>query len=74
MYKCESCEKEFKKNDSLKKHFNFVHNLVKEHQCNICQKLFKVFNQLTLHLKIVHENKKHHKCDIFSSRTFEDTH
>ena len=44
MYKYESCGKEFKKNDSLKKHFNFVHSLVKEHQCNICQKLFKVFN------------------------------
>ena len=42
IYKCEICDKEFKNNNALKKHFNNVHNFVKEHQCNICQKVFKL--------------------------------
>ena len=64
-YKCEICENEFKDNNGLKKHFNFVHNFVKgrEHKCNICQKVFKLHCNLTSHVKIAHENKKHHKCD-----------
>ena len=61
--KCEICDKEFKTNNSLRSHFNIVHNFVKKHQCNICQKAFKLHSQLTLHLKITHENKKLHKCD-----------
>ena len=56
--KCEICDKEFKKNDGLKKHFNIVHNFVKELQCNICQKVFNVQHKLTLHVRTVHENKK----------------
>ena len=32
LYKYESCDKEFKKNDSLKKHFNFVNSLPKTFQ------------------------------------------
>ena len=64
IYKCEICEKEFKNNDDLKKHFNVVHNnLVKEHhQCNICQKVFRHHGKLTSHMKIAHENQKQHKC------------
>ena len=34
--KCEICDKEFKSNNGLKKHFNMVHMLMKEHQCHIC--------------------------------------
>ena len=33
IYKCEICDKEFKKSHNLKMHFNIVHNYVKEHQC-----------------------------------------
>ena len=64
-YKCEICDKEFKKNHTLKQHLNTVHNFVKElqHHCNICQKVFKLQNQLKLHVKIAHENKKHHLCE-----------
>ena len=63
IYKCEICDKEFKNINGLRKHFNIVHNFVKEHQCNICQKVFMIHSQLTSHVKIGHENKKHHKCD-----------
>ena len=55
-YKCEICDKEFKKNDGLKKHVKVVHNFVKEHQCNICQSGFDFQSQLTLHMKIAHGN------------------
>ena len=61
IYKCEICDKEFKSNNKLKKHFNIVHNFVKEHQCNICNSVFKIRSQLTLHLKIAHESNKHHQ-------------
>ena len=40
--KCEICDEEFKSNSGLRKHFNIVHKLMKEHQCNICQKVFKL--------------------------------
>ena len=62
--KCEICEKDFKSNEGLRKHFNNVHNYSEEHQCNICQKNFKLHAKLILHVKIVHENKKLHKCDV----------
>ena len=45
-FKCEICDKEFKSNNGLKKHFNVVHNLEGEHQCNICQKFFNIKSQL----------------------------
>ena len=61
--KCEICDKEFKNNNGLRRHFNIVHNCVKEHQCNVCQKVFKIHSELSLHLKNVHERKKQHKCD-----------
>ena len=61
--KCEICEKEFKNNNGLKCHFNFVHSLEKEYQCNICQNAYKLQSQLTFHVTSVHENKKYHKCD-----------
>ena len=32
--KCEICDKGFKRNDNLKKHFTIVHELMKEYQCN----------------------------------------
>ena len=64
IYKCEICDKEFKINNTLKKHFNIVHNFVKEHQCNICQKDFNFQSQLTKHVKNAHENKKQqHQCN-----------
>ena len=37
IYKCDICDKEFKKIYSLKTHINVVH-MVKELQCYICQK------------------------------------
>ena len=64
IHKCEICDKEFKNNQGLKKHFNIIHNLEKKHQCNICQKVFKFHSELILHVKIAHENKKHFKCDL----------
>ena len=77
-YKCEICEKEFKKNDGLKTHINIVHLNLKEPRCYICQKVFKIQSELNLHEKISHENKKYHKCDscgkAFSSRTFTEAH
>ena len=68
--KCEICDKEFKSNTGLKKHFTIVHKLMKEHQCNICQKVFKLQSQLTLHMKIAHENKKYHICDSCKKKHF----
>ena len=51
LYKCEICDKEFNKNDELKKHIKNVHDIVNEHHCNICQKRFKIQSKLTLHIK-----------------------
>ena len=64
--KCDICDKEFKTNYGLKKHFNITHNLEKEYQCNICQKVFKIQSQLTVHMK-VHETKKKQKCESCDS-------
>ena len=44
--KCEICDTEFKNNNGLRRHFNIVHKLLKEHQCNICQNAFKLQCQL----------------------------
>ena len=75
--KCEICEKEFKKSNSLNYHLNITHKLEKEHQCNICQKIFHLKNQLTTHVKGVHGNKQT-MClmwKIFSSSPeLEETH
>ena len=65
LFKCDICDKEFKKINVLRHHYNIVHKLMEEHQCNICQKDFKLLRQLREHVKIVHENKKHHKCNWF---------
>ena len=63
LFKCEICDKEFENKNTLKKHFNNVHNLEKKHKCNICQRVFPIKSQMTSHMKIVHGNKKLHKCD-----------
>ena len=62
-FKCEICEKYFKKSNGLKYHFKVVHNLERQHHCNICQKAFDSQSKLTRHMKLVHENKKCHECD-----------
>ena len=54
--KCEICDKEFKCNNKLNRHFNGVHNSIKEHQCNICQMIFNLQRELSLHVKIACEN------------------
>ena len=58
LIQCEICDKEFKSNTALRKHFNIVHKLMKENQCNICQSVFMFQSQLTSHVKIAHENNK----------------
>ena len=38
-FKCEICEKVFKKKPNLQKHYNYVHkNSEKLHECNVCTK------------------------------------
>ena len=48
--KCEICDKEVKSSKGLKRHFNIIHDLEREHQCNICQRIFNVQSQLTSHM------------------------
>ena len=39
-FKREICDKEFKSNNCLQKHFNVDHNLEVEHRCNISRRVF----------------------------------
>ena len=60
--KCEICDKEVKSSKGLKRHFNIIHDLEREHQCNICQRIFNVQSQLTSHThwgnSLLYRNRK----------------
>ena len=82
IHKCEICEQEFKTKNSLRRHFNHLHNQKQEYICNICHSGFTKQRVLDSHMKIIHENKRPHsphKCEScgksFSpSRALEETH
>ena len=58
IYKCETCDKEFKNNNGLKKHFNTVHEGLKNYKCYFCESFFGTPHRLKCHMKRVHEEEK----------------
>ena len=63
-FKCDICDQEFKNKNSIRGHFNRIHNQKQEYICAICQKSgFRNQSKLASHIKVIHENKKYHKCD-----------
>ena len=56
-FACEHCNKLFKKEAALLRHFRIVHEKIKDFQCDQCQyKTSTAFN-LRIHVKRVHERK-----------------
>ena len=56
-FACEHCNKMFKKEAALLRHFRIVHEKIKDFQCDQCQyKTSTAFN-LRIHVKRVHERK-----------------
>ena len=60
VYKCEDCNKEYKKKDSLRVHIKIKHSRsVQSVQCVKCDKLFLNKYSLQKHLYKVHPSKLH---------------
>jgi len=68
------CETKFTSNCSLKKHFNSVHQMMRE-KCPICQKLV---GSLKKHTQIVHDKIREYQCPecqkFFQTRTHVKNH
>ena len=60
-YKCDFCDKTFRKKDSLKRHIKIVHEGVKNHKCDMCEKSFFTSSFLESHKTNFHLKNK---CDI----------
>ena len=56
MYKCEDCNREFKKKYHLRRHIENVH--LKQFQCKSCNAKFKTEDELSLHKEAKHPNNQ----------------
>ena len=70
-FPCESCNKVFTLNGSLKRHIQCIHEKNRPFKCSACEKTFKLKNYLKRHFSSVHENKRPHKC-IICKKTFKE--
>ena len=52
--KCDSCEKTFKRRESLERHIKSVHGEKKLFSCGLCTKTFSRKDILVRHVKCVH--------------------
>ena len=61
LYKCDQCDKSFKKKCSLGNHVQ-IHNKDRPHQCSLCNKAFKREINLIHHLSTVHYEDTIYQC------------
>ena len=73
-FPCESCNKVFTLNGSLKRHIKSIHEENRPFKCTACEKTFKLKNYLKRHFSSVHENKRPHKCTICKKTFKENNH
>ena len=73
-FPCESCNKVFTLNGSLKRHIQCIHEKNRPFKCSACEKTFKLKNYLKRHFSSVHENKRPHKCTICKKTFKENNH
>jgi uncharacterized C2H2 Zn-finger protein len=59
VYKCENCDKVYKRKDSLRDHIKLKHSKVQSLKCVKCDKHFLNKRSLTQHLYKVHPTKLH---------------
>ena len=60
-YKCQLCDRRFKRKENLKQHQNLA-ACVKSHTCKICHKSFTRNMDLQRHNKTVHNKEKDVEC------------
>ena len=63
-FKCDSCDKTFRKKIHLTQHIKIEHEGMKKYQCGDCNKTFGYNNVLKNHIKTVHENEKDLSCNF----------
>lgn len=65
LYKCEMCDREFKKKSNMKKHLQLVHLKLELFVCEICARTFKYSRSYIEH-KRKHTGERPFKCDFDS--------
>ena len=53
-YRCQICQKAFKRSSIVKTHIKTVYHGERQVKCGICAKTFKNSESLTTHFKIIH--------------------
>ncbi len=66
VYKCEDCDKVYKKKDSLRQHTELKHSTIQSLQCVKCDKRFVNKYKLRKHVYQVHPSKLH-SCSFCGS-------
>lgn len=62
-FPCDTCEKSFNNDESLRQHHKKEH--MQLFQCDSCDKSFEFFSRLQRHIKSVHQPKvREHKCEL----------
>merc|ERR1712129_235463 len=59
-YKCQVCDKRFKRNGHLNEH-KLIHTGERPHRCKTCSKTFSTTKSLSLH-SLMHTGEKPHRC------------
>ncbi len=57
VYKCEDCDKEYKKKEGLQAHIKIIHSRIKSLQCIKCDKYFVNKYKFKKHIYRVHPSK-----------------
>ncbi|CAG7717555.1 unnamed protein product [Allacma fusca] len=71
-WKCEICNKQFKRKEILNGHRETVHFNMKKYQCELCGEFLKSHSTKALHI-LRHKGEKPHACEVCDKR-FYSTH